>query len=70
MVKTVAGQSETVRDDIEAIETVTEAHVVAGQYDVISEVEGEEVYDALHTASSVIQGMEGVADTKTYICLE
>jgi DNA-binding Lrp family transcriptional regulator len=70
MVKTAAGESEPMVEVIRGIESVTEAHVVAGEFDVIAEVDAEEVYDVLHTASSSIQGLDGVVDTKTYFALD
>ena len=70
MVKTGAGVSETLLDPIRELETVSEAHVVAGAYDIIAEVESDEVYEVLRTASSGIQGLDGVTDTKTYISME
>lgn len=70
MVKTAAGVSEGVVETIRELEAVAEAHIVAGDYDVIAEVTAPEVYDVLHTASSSFQGIEGVQDTKTYIALD
>lgn len=70
MVKTAAGESERLLDPIRKLSTVTEAHIVAGDYDVIAEVESEEVYEVLKTASSGVQGLEGVTDTKTYISMD
>ncbi|SFG57154.1 transcriptional regulator, AsnC family [Halopelagius inordinatus] len=70
MVKTAAGESERLLDPIRKLSRVTEGHVVAGDYDIIAEVESEEVYEVLKTASSGIQGLEGVTDTKTYISME
>lgn len=70
MVKTAAGESERLLDPIRELSNVAEAHVVAGDYDVITEVESEEVYEVLKTASSGVQGLEGVTDTKTYISME
>lgn len=70
MVKTAAGESETTVARIRELDTVSEAHVVAGDYDVIAEVSAPEVYEVLHTASSSIQNLEGVVDTKTYIALD
>jgi len=69
MVKTAAGTSEDLVDAIRAVTDVTEAHIVAGNYDIIAEVEVEEVYDILHTVASEIRGFDGVADTKTYISM-
>lgn len=70
MAKTGAGKSEEMVEVIRELAAVTEAHVVAGAFDVIAEVEGEQVYEVLHTASSLIQGLDGVVDTKTYIALD
>ena len=70
MVKTAAGRSEELIDAVRDLGSVVEAHVVAGEFDVIAEVDADEVYDVLHTASSSIQGIEGVTDTKTYIALD
>lgn len=69
MVKTGAGRSESVVSAIRELEGVSEAHVVAGEYDVIVEVDVPEVYDVLKTASSEIQSVDGVTETKTYIAL-
>ncbi|MFB6361693.1 MAG: Lrp/AsnC family transcriptional regulator [Halobacteriales archaeon] len=69
MVRTDAGQSEETVVAVRDIEHVQEAHVVAGEFDIIAEVAAEEVTDVLHTASSNIQGLDGVLDTKTYIAM-
>lgn len=69
MVKAAAGEAESVVEQIRTIDVVSEAHVVAGEFDAIAEVDADEVYDILHTASSAIQGIDGVTDTKTYIAL-
>ena len=70
MVKTDAGKSEDLLADVQNLDGVAEAHIVAGDFDIIVEVDTEEVYEVLHTASSDIQDLDGVADTKTYISLE
>ena len=70
MVKTAAGRSEDVLESARALDRISEAHVVAGDFDVIVEADAEEVYDVLQTASSDISGLDGVADTKTYMALE
>ena len=70
MVKTTAGKSEDLQRAISDLEGVAEAHVVAGQYDIIVEAEGEEVYTVMHDVATEVRDLEGVADTKTYICLE
>lgn len=69
MVKTAAGKSEALLEDIEALDSVEEAHVVAGDWDVIVEARTAEIYDVLHTAASDIQDLDGVSETKTYIAM-
>jgi DNA-binding Lrp family transcriptional regulator len=70
MVKTAAGRSEDVLQAVRGLDKISEAHVVAGDYDVIAEADADEVYDVLHAASSDISGVEGVADTKTYMAID
>lgn len=52
------------------LDTVADGHVVAGDWDVILEVTGEEVYDVLSMVTDEIQALDGVVDTKTYVSLE
>lgn len=70
MVKTGAGESANVCDQIREKEPVLEAHVVAGQYDIIVEAEGSEVYEVIHAVATDLTELAGVVDTRTYICLE
>jgi DNA-binding Lrp family transcriptional regulator len=70
MVKTAAGRSEEMVEATRELESITEAHIVAGDYDIIAEVEADEVYEVLHASSSGIQRLDGIADTKTYISLD
>jgi len=64
------GQSESIREQVETLDAVAEAHVVAGQFDVVAEVDVPAVYDVLHTSSSAVQGMDGVSNTTTYVALD
>jgi DNA-binding Lrp family transcriptional regulator len=70
MVKTAAGKSEALLDAAQSLSGVTEAHIVAGKYDIIIEAQGEEVYDVMHSVATDVRDLDGVADTRTYICLE
>ncbi|WP_255170437.1 Lrp/AsnC family transcriptional regulator [Natrononativus amylolyticus] len=70
MVKTASGQSEHLLEEIRSLETVGGAHIVAGNFDIIVEVDAGEVYDVLKTSSSEIQGFDGVEGTKTYIAMD
>lgn len=69
MVQTAAGKSERLLAQIQDLERVVDAHIVAGNYDIVAEVDGEEVYDVLQTASADIQSLEGVVETRTYIAI-
>lgn len=70
MVKADSGDAESVLDAVLAVGGITEAHIVAGDFDIIAEVEVEEVYDVLGTAATDIRSIEAVVDTKTYVALE
>ncbi|MFB6223981.1 MAG: Lrp/AsnC family transcriptional regulator [Haloarcula sp.] len=70
MIKTAAGKSKELLTSVRGSEGVTEAHIVAGQYDIIAEATGEEVYDIMQSVANQIRDLDGVADTRTYICLE
>lgn len=70
MVKTGAGESTHLLSPIREISNVGEAHIVAGAWDIIAEISADEVYEVLQTASSGIQGLQGVTDTKTYIAID
>ncbi|MFB6072481.1 MAG: Lrp/AsnC family transcriptional regulator [Halobacterium sp.] len=69
MVKTGAGAASDVRDQLGGIEGVQAAHVVAGRYDIIAEVDSDEVHEVLATVSKDIGTVAGVTDTKTYVSL-
>jgi DNA-binding Lrp family transcriptional regulator len=70
MVKTAAGKSEDLLASIRETDGVEEAHIVAGQYDIIVEAVADEVYDLMHDVATGLRDLDGVADTKTYICLD
>ncbi len=70
MVKTTAGKSADLQESIIDIDGVQEAHVVAGQYDIIAEAGGEEVYDVIRGVATETRELDGVVDTRTYMCLE
>lgn len=70
MVKTGAGKSATLQERIEEMAAIDEAHVVAGKYDIIGEAVAEEVYTIINTVATDVHELDGVVDTRTYICLE
>ncbi|WP_433626379.1 Lrp/AsnC ligand binding domain-containing protein [Halomicrococcus sp. NG-SE-24] len=70
MVNTAAGKSQDLLDAVRGFDVVQEAHIVAGDYDIVVEVDADEVYDVLQTASSDVQKLDGVVDTKTYMAID
>ena len=70
MVKAGAGEAGAVADEVRELADVTEAHVVAGEYDVIAEVDADEVYAVLDAVAGGIQSLHGVTDTKTYVSMD
>jgi DNA-binding Lrp family transcriptional regulator len=70
MVKTGVGVSESLIDTVRELPAVTEAHIVAGEFDLIVEIGSDEVYEVLQTTTGEIQSLDGVEETKTYISLE
>ncbi|MEF8780320.1 MAG: Lrp/AsnC family transcriptional regulator [Haloferacaceae archaeon] len=70
MVKADVGEAATMLERVGSIGSVSEAHVVAGDHDLIVELDAPEVYDLLQTTADEIQGLEGVSDTKTYVSME
>lgn len=70
MVKSEAGESERLVDAIRGVGEVLEAHIVAGTWDIVAEVDAEEMHEILATAAREIQGLRGVTDTKTYVAID
>lgn len=57
-------------ETVRGIDAVEEAHVVAGDWDLIVEIDAPEVYDVLSTVSEQIGRLSGVTNTKTYVSME
>ncbi|GGJ08044.1 hypothetical protein GCM10008995_17430 [Halobellus salinus] len=70
MIETGPGESEGLLETVRALDSVVEAHVVAGGYDIVAEADAAEVYEVLSTASTGIRNLESVMDTKTYIAMD
>ena len=70
MVNTAPGTVARVEESIRGLDGVREAHVVAGDYDLIVEVEAGEMYEVLDTVASDVRSLEGVTDTRTYVSMD
>ncbi|MFB6114482.1 MAG: Lrp/AsnC family transcriptional regulator [Halodesulfurarchaeum sp.] len=69
-VHTAAGTSPDILARITDIDEVVEAHVVAGNYDLIVELEAESTDQLLPVVTREIQGIDGVGSTRTYVVLD
>ncbi len=69
MVKAHTGEADRLRSEIQAIEGVDRAHIVAGDVDLIAVVDVESPAAVKDVAATQIQGVDGVEDTQTYIAM-
>jgi len=70
MIKVYTGDADRLKGDIEAIDGITAAHIVAGDVDFIAKVEVETPAEVKDIAATQIQEIEGVEDTQTYIAMD
>lgn len=69
MVKAYTGEAGRLRDDIEAIDGVVSAHIVAGDVDIIAKLEVDSPAEVKDIAADAIQALDGVESTHTYIAM-
>lgn len=69
MVKAYTGEAGRLRDDIEAIDGVVSAHIVAGDVDIIAKIEVDSPAEVKDIAADGIQTLDGVENTHTYIAM-
>jgi DNA-binding Lrp family transcriptional regulator len=70
MVKAHTGDADRLKDEIEAVEGVVEAHIVAGDVDFIAKVDVETPAEVKDVAATHIQEIQGVETTQTYIAMD
>jgi DNA-binding Lrp family transcriptional regulator len=70
MVKAHTGDADRLKDEIEAVDGVVEAHIVAGDVDFIAKVNVETPAEVKDVAATHIQDIEGVETTQTYIAMD
>jgi DNA-binding Lrp family transcriptional regulator len=70
MIKVYTGDADRLKQDIEAIDGITAAHIVAGDVDFIAKVEVETPGEVKDIAAKQIQEIDGVEDTQTYIAMD
>jgi len=70
MVKAHTGQADRLKSDIEAVEGVSRAHIVAGDVDLIAVVDVDSPATVKDVAATHIQEIEGIENTQTYIAMD
>jgi len=70
MVKAHTGAADRLKSDIEAVDGVVEAHIVAGDVDFIAKVNVETPAEVKDVAATHIQEIQGVETTQTYIAMD
>jgi len=70
MVKAHTGDADRLRTEIEGIDGVEEAHIVAGDVDLIAKVSVETPAAVKDVAATHVQDIEGVESTQTYIAMD
>ena len=70
MIKANTGEADRLRDDIEALDGIEHAYIVAGDVDIIAKVSVESPGEVKDVAATRIQGISGVEDTQTYIAMD
>ncbi|TYT62916.1 Lrp/AsnC family transcriptional regulator [Natrialba swarupiae] len=70
MIKANTGEADRLREDIEAIDGVQSAHIVAGDVDIIAKARVGTPAEVKDIAATQIQGVDGIEDTQTYIAMD
>ncbi len=70
MIDTATGTAEDVCQTLRDTDGVVEAHVIAGDFDVMVELAGDDTRAILATITESVRPLEGVGTTRTYVGLD
>lgn len=70
MVKANTGEANRLKNEILDIDGISDAHIVAGDVDLIAKLDVESPAEVKDIAADGIQNIEGVEDTQTYIAMD
>ena len=70
MVKAQTSEADRLREDIESLEGIETAHIVAGDVDLIAKTVVDSPADVKTIAADGIQAIEGVESTRTYVAMD
>lgn len=69
MVKANTGEADRLLHEIADVDGVVDAHIVAGDVDIIAKLDVDSPADVKEIAATTIQNTDGVEDTETYISM-
>ena len=69
LIKANTSEADRLLADVSALDHVLDAHVVAGDVDLIAKVDVESPQAVKDIVADKIQGMDGVENTETYISM-
>lgn len=69
LIKANTGEADRLLTDVSAVDGVVDAHVVAGDVDIIAKIDVDAPTDVKDIVADHIQGIDGVEDTETYISM-
>ncbi|WP_135853125.1 Lrp/AsnC family transcriptional regulator [Halorussus salinus] len=70
MVKANTGEADRLKSAIMDLDGVVDAHIVAGDVDIIAKLDVDSTPEVKEIAADGIQGVQGVEDTQTYIAMD
>ncbi|UPV74935.1 Lrp/AsnC ligand binding domain-containing protein [Halorussus limi] len=70
MVKANTGEADRLKSSILDIDGVVDAHIVAGDVDLVAKLDVDSTPEVKEIAADGIQGIEGVEGTQTYIAMD
>ena len=70
MIKAHTGEADRLKDQIQAVDGVERAHIVAGDVDIIAVADVETPAGVKDIAATEIQSIDGVSSTQTYIAMD
>jgi DNA-binding Lrp family transcriptional regulator len=70
MIKAHTGEADRLKNEIETLEGIERAHIVAGDVDLIAVVDVETPAAVKDVAATHVQSIDGVEDTQTYIAMD
>ena len=70
MVKANTGEADRLKQAMLEIDGVVDAHIVAGDVDIIGKLNVDSTADVKSIAADGIQSIRGVEDTQTYIAMD